>query len=70
MASVAAMISDGRGRPDPDSEVPQAIRDEIFNAMKRSASERVCSTRQLCCRPVVELRCTKHVLAGHRPCAS
>jgi len=36
------MIASGRGRPDPDAEVPQAVRDEIFNDMKRRASERVC----------------------------
>ena len=40
-ASIAGLIAAGQGVPDPDSEVPMQIRDEIFSRMKAKPSERV-----------------------------
>ena len=41
MSAIADAIAKGQTNPDPDSEVPQAIRDEYFKKMKTNQSERV-----------------------------
>ena len=55
MGSIAELIAAGKGVPNPDDEVPQAIRDEFFNRMKAKQSERVCADAcpltQLACKP-------------------
>ena len=46
--TIAELIASGKGKPDPDAEVPQAIRDEIFNELKKNPANRVraCCTRR------------------------
>ena len=46
--TIAELIASGKGKPDPDTEVPQAIRDEIFNELKKNPANRVraCCTRR------------------------